>query len=166
MYFSYDLVCPSVSRLVGWSVRHHLPKGRKVTLPCFYRSTCWRLIVPADIVSNRQFSGAVEAEGGLGVGGAIAPTVCPIFVARSNYMCYDSWSGKDYGTSCILSAPYVAPTLSAPKDTWCAKSFLAPQVYIFLSAPVKMGSGALRNFSCGDNFRAPRALKKTAPQVS
>ena len=38
---NYDPSCPSVGRLVGWSVCHNFLKGWEVTLPCSYRSTCF-----------------------------------------------------------------------------------------------------------------------------
>ena len=37
--------CPSVGRSVGWSVRHNFRNGRKVTLPCSYRSTIFSMVL-------------------------------------------------------------------------------------------------------------------------
>ena len=48
----YDLACPSrmlVRRLVGWLVCHNFLKGRDVTLPCSYRTTCFSLCGSLDV---------------------------------------------------------------------------------------------------------------------
>ena len=101
--------CLSVGWLVGRSVFHNFLKGWIVSLPCFYRITCF--IITAKELMNELHIKFIKR----------------IFILiRISYSCYKFKYNYTTDLSCISSAIWVMPPATDVGDTCSPTSFVVP----------------------------------------